>query len=243
MIPLKDDIPSSTYPIVNVSLIVINIIAFIFELMLGSHLDEFIKNFGVIPVKYFYEGFRLEDGAVVYFSLGERIIPLFSSMFLHGGWLHLGSNMLYLWIFGDNVEDRLGHFRYFVFYILCGLAASAAHIITNSESTIPTIGASGAIAGILGAYVILYPSAKVVVLIPIIIFMDVIQLPAFLVLGFWFITQLFQGTLALGAESTATGGVAWWAHIGGFVFGLFVVHIFKKKKRIPSGRDLWWVKS
>ncbi len=240
MIPLKDDIPSRSYPIVNVTLIIINIVAFLFELSLGDKLELFLRTYGVIPFKYFYSGIRLEDGSVILFSLEEKIIPLFTSMFLHGGWLHLISNMLYLWIFGDNVEDRMGHFRYIFFYVLCGLAAAAAHIITNPESEIPTIGASGAIAGVLGGYMLLYPYARVVVVIPIFFFWDIIKLPALIVLGFWFVTQIFQGTLALAVESSATGGVAWWAHIGGFVFGMLTIHLFKKKSRKPTYRDLWW---
>lgn len=240
MIPLKDDIPSRSYPIVNVTLIIINLVAFLFELSLGDKLELFLRTYGVIPIKYFYSGIRFEDGSVILFSLEEKIIPLFTSMFLHGGWLHLISNMLYLWIFGDNVEDRMGHLRYIAFYLLCGLAAAGAHIITNPESEIPTIGASGAIAGVLGGYMLLYPYARVVVVIPIFFFWDIIKLPALIVLGFWFITQIFQGTLALAVESSATGGVAWWAHIGGFVFGMFAVHIFKKKSRKPTYRDIWW---
>lgn len=240
MIPLKDDIPSRNYPIVTVSLIVVNVIVFFYELFLGEQLEPFIRTFGVIPIKYFYSGIRLEDGSVILFSLEEKIIPLFTSMFLHGGWLHLISNMLYLWIFGDNVEDRMGHFRFILFYILCGLAAAGAHIITNPESDIPTIGASGAIAGVLGGYLFLYPYARVIVIIPILFFWDIIKLPALLVLGLWFVTQLFQGTLALTVETSATGGVAWWAHIGGFVFGMIIVHLFKKKSRKPTYRDIWW---
>ncbi len=240
MIPIKDDIPSRTYPIINTTLIVVNVIAFFFELSLGDKLELFLRTYGVIPIKYFYSGIRLDDGSILFFSLEEKIIPLFTSMFLHGGWLHLISNMLYLWIFGDNVEDRMGHGRYIFFYILCGLAAAGTHIITNPESEIPTIGASGAIAGILGAYMILYPNARVVVVIPILFFWDVMKLPALFVLSFWFVTQLFQGTLALAVETTATGGVAWWAHIGGFVFGMIAVNIFKSKSRKPTYRDLWW---
>ncbi|MEG8948004.1 rhomboid family intramembrane serine protease [Rosettibacter firmus] len=241
MIPLKDDIPSKTFPIINITLIITNVVMFLFELMLGSDLQLFIEQYGVIPVRYFYQGMQLETGEIIYFSDFSRIFPLFTSMFLHGGWVHLFGNMLYLWIFGDNVEDRMGHFRYLIFYILCGLAASFSHIIMNPESSIPTIGASGAIAGVLGAYMFLYPDAKVVVLLPIFIFFDIIQLPALFVLGLWFVMQLFQGTLALSVESSATGGVAWWAHIGGFVFGAVTVHIFKKKSRKPMYRDEWWL--
>lgn len=205
MIPIKDDIPSRSYPIVNVTLIVINVIVFFFELSLGDNLEPFIRKYAVIPIKYFYSGIRLEDGSVILFSLEERIIPLFTSMFLHGGWLHLIGNMLYLWIFGDNVEDRMGHFRYILFYLLCGLAAAGAHIFTNPESNIPTVGASGAISGVLGAYLMLYPMARIIVIIPILFFWDVIKLPALIVLSFWFVTQIFQGTLALAIETSATG--------------------------------------
>ena len=172
--------------------------------------------------------------------LGADFYSIVISMFLHGGWLHLIGNMLYLWIFGDNVEDRMGHVRYFFFYLLCGLAAAGVHIVTNHESPVPTIGASGAIAGILGAYALLYPRARVVVLIPIIFIIDVIRLPALVVLGFWFVMQLFQGTLALSAESSATGGVAWWAHIGGFIFGLIAINLFKRRDRNPESREDWW---
>jgi membrane associated rhomboid family serine protease len=240
MIPLKDDVPSRTFPIVNITFIVLNVIAFIIELSMGKRLDAFIQMYGVVPVKYFYEGFDFGGGNVHYFTTAERIVPLFTSMFLHGGWLHLIGNMLYLWIFGDNVEDRMGHLRYVFFYILCGLAASAAHILTNQRSPVPTVGASGAIAGVLGAYLMLYPRARVIVLIPIFVFMEVVQLPAVFVLGFWFVMQLFQGTLSLAAASTATGGVAWWAHIGGFVFGMLMIQIFKKRERYLVERDLWW---
>lgn len=240
MIPIKDDIPSKSYPIVNTTLIVLNVTAFFFELLLGDQLEFFIHQFGVIPFKYFYSEAITIDGSVVQFSMSERIIPLFTSMFLHGGWMHLIGNMLYLFIFGDNVEDRMGHFRYIVFYILCGLAGSFAHIITNPESTIPTIGASGAISGVLGAYLLLYPTARIIVIIPILFFWDIIKLPALIVLGFWFVTQLFQGTLALAVETTASGGVAWWAHIGGFAFGMIAINIFKKKSRKPTYREIWW---
>jgi len=239
MIPIKDDIPSQSYPIVNVTLIIINIIAFIYELSLGEELQNLFNEYGIIPLKYFYEGIENVDGTVIYFSTYERIIPIFTSMFLHGGWLHLISNMLYLWIFGDNVEDRMGHFRYLVFYILCGVAAAFAHIITNQNSEIPTIGASGAIAGVLGGYLILYPFARIIVIFPIFFFLQLLKLPALLVLGFWFITQIFQGTLSLNVESSASGGVAWWAHIGGFIFGLIAINFFQKQSRKPTSRDLW----
>jgi len=216
------------------------VVVFLFEVGLGQRLEGFLETFGVIPARYFYQGFII-DGEVVPIKMSERIIPLFSSMFLHGGWIHLLGNMLYLWIFGDNVEDRVGHFRYVVFYLLCGLSASGAHILANPESTVPSIGASGAIAGVLGAYVMLYPHARVAVLFPIIIFFQVIQLPAVVVLGLWFFEQFLNGTLALTANTAATGGVAWWAHIGGFLTGMIFVHLFKRRRYRPVGRDMWWV--
>ena len=149
-------------------------------------------------------------------------------MFLHGGWLHLGGNMLYLWIFGDNVEDKLGHIRYLAFYIVCGLAASILHVFVDSTSIVPTVGASGAIAGVLGAYLLLFPRARVVTLIPIFVFIQVAELPALLVLGFWFVMQFFNGLMSLGYQTAGMGGVAWWAHIGGFVAGLALVIPLRK---------------
>jgi membrane associated rhomboid family serine protease len=161
-------------------------------------------------------------------------------MFLHGGWAHIIGNMLYLWIFGDNVEDRMGHWRYLVFYLVCGWTASYAHIWSDPTSRIPSIGASGAIAGVLGAYITLYPHARVVALIPLGIFMHTVQIPALFFLGFWFLQQFLVGSLALTQETAQTGGVAWWAHIGGFVAGLVLVWVFQSRKRRPAQRDAWW---
>jgi membrane associated rhomboid family serine protease len=237
MIPLKDDVPSRSLPVVNTVIIVLNVLAFLYQFSLGGAVDAFVQRFGVIPIRYFYEGMQSPDGTVAYFTLAERIYPLFTSMFLHGGWLHLIGNMLYLWIFGDNVEDRMGHGRYAFFYILCGLIAAGVHVATNQDSPVPTVGASGAIAGVLGAYMLLYPRARVLVVIPIFVFAEMVRLPALLVLGFWFVMQLFQGTLSLAASSTATGGVAWWAHIGGFVAGMLLLLLFKKRQYIPPEHD------
>ena len=229
MIPLKDDIPSNTFPIVNVTIIVINVAVFLYQFFLGPEVEPFIERFGVIPADYFQSA-----------SSGGGVLRLFTSMFLHGGFMHVGGNMLYLWIFGDNVEDRMGHGRYIVFYLLCGLAAGVTHILTNQESNVPTIGASGAVAGVLGAYTLLYPRARVLVLIPIFYFMEFIRLPALAVLGIWFVMQLFQGTLALSANSTATGGVAWWAHVGGFLFGISTIYLFAKKRTSVAIREADW---
>ncbi|HWP82066.1 MAG TPA: rhomboid family intramembrane serine protease [Bacteroidota bacterium] len=221
MIPLKDKNPTHRTPIVNIAIIVANVAAFVYEVSLGPQLESFFFQYGVVPRVFLdsLDSFEIVPGS---------IIPLFTSMFLHGGWLHLGGNMLYLWIFGDNVEDKLGHGRYFLFYICCGIAASLLHIILDPTSTIPTVGASGAISGILGGYLLMFPGARVVTVIPIFMFMQVAELPALLVLGFWFIIQFFNGLLSLGYHTAGMGGVAWWAHIGGFIAGLILTVPFRK---------------
>ncbi|MCS6886216.1 MAG: rhomboid family intramembrane serine protease [Acidobacteriota bacterium] len=239
MIPIKDSIPSRTYPIVNVCLIAINIVAFIFELSLGDRLDEFFRSFAVVPAKYYWAVMKGHPEWILYEP--ELWLPLFTSMFLHGGWLHLIGNMVYLWIFGDNVEDRMGHFRYVLFYLLCGLVASAAHILSEPTSSIPSLGASGAIAGVLGAYILLYPRSRVLVMIPIFVFLEFIEVPAFIFLGIWFLQQFVLGTLSL-AETAQTGGVAWWAHIGGFVAGLATVYLFAKRDYREPEYDIFWDK-
>ncbi len=241
MIPLRDDIPSRTYPVVNVSLIVINALAFFYELTLGPRqLELFFREYAVIPVRYFAGGYVDIFGVVHSYGITDLVIPIFTAMFLHGGWTHIGGNMLYLWIFGDNVEDRMGHGRYLVFYLLCGVAATVAHIITNPHSTVPSLGASGAIAGVLGAYFLLYPHARVITLIPIFFFIEFVPIPAVILLGWWFIQQFLYGTMSLAVASAQTGGVAWWAHIGGFVTGMILVHVFKRKEYGPARRDIWW---
>ncbi len=223
MIPIRDTVPSRTFPIVTIGLIVINSLVFLYEVSLGRGLSEFVMNFGLVPVKFFHNS---EMG----FQPVSRFLPFFTSMFLHGGWLHVIGNMWFLWIFGDNVEDRMGHIRYFFFYLLCGLAAGAVHLFTNSSSGIPTVGASGAIAGVMGAYLILYPRARVWTLIPIFIFIQFVEIPAFIFLGYWILIQFLIGSFSL-ASGPARGGVAWWAHIGGFAAGAIMVFIFKKRKR------------
>jgi membrane associated rhomboid family serine protease len=163
--------------------------------------------------------------------LSTVAIPFFTSMFLHGGWLHLIGNMWYLWIFGDNIEDRLGHFTYLIFYMLCGLGAGIVHTILNYNVTVPSIGASGAIAGVLGAYVVSYPNARVSTLVPIFIFIQIIEIPAVIVLGFWFVLQFFYGAASLASATANTGGVAWWAHVGGFLIGMILVGLCPRKDR------------
>lgn len=211
MIPLRDNIPSTTLPFVTYGLIGANVLAFLFELSLGPNLERFMYIFGVVPANV--TTIISEAPQLIHYA----VFPFFTSIFLHGGWMHLLGNMLYLYIFGDNVESALGHLRYLVFYLSCGVAASVVHIMFNSGSDMPTVGASGAIAGILGAYFLLFPKAKVITLVPIFFFITIIKVPALLFLGLWFLIQFLSGSMALGGGAAA--GVAWWAHIGGFAVG------------------------
>ncbi len=223
MIPLKDTIPSYTFPYVTVLIILMNSGVFILQILLGGGAEELIRLFGVIPAKYFWLADQRPD------LLFDRFFPLASSMFLHGGWLHFLGNMWYLWIFGDNVEDELGHFRFILFYLLSGLLAGLAHVYLHPDSMIPTIGASGAIAGVMGAYIWMFPKSRVITIVPMILLFPIIEVPAVFFLGFWFFLQVFQGTLALASDPN-TGGVAWWAHLGGFMAGALLGFIFRKRK-------------
>lgn len=221
MIPLRDNIPARRFPVVNTLLIGANVLAFLLESALSPReLEGFIATWGMVPGR-FWE------------SVGVfGVLPAFVSMFLHAGWWHLISNMLALYIFGDNVEDRLGRLRYLLFYLASGVAASAAHLVAYTNSYIPTVGASGAIAGVLGAYLVLYPRARVISLVPILFFIRIIEVPVIVYLGFWFVSQLFNGLFALTAMDVLQGGgVAWWAHIGGFVFGLAVIRLICPPER------------
>jgi membrane associated rhomboid family serine protease len=212
MIPIRDSIPSRRFPIVNIILIVANVVVFLIEtLMPPARLQQFIMSYGLTPAFFWQAGWL------------ERMVPLFTSMFLHAGWWHLISNMLALYIFGDNIEDRFGHLGHLGFYVGSGVVAGLAQLVVSSRSLSPMVGASGAIAGVLGAYLILYPKARVVTLIPIFYFMRLVQVPAIVYLGFWFVSQLFNGLFSLQVMDAArAGGVAWWAHIGGFAFGAAV---------------------
>ncbi|SFM63373.1 rhomboid family intramembrane serine protease [Thermodesulforhabdus norvegica] len=223
MIPLRDANPSYRTPVVNYLIIASCIVVFLYELTLGPYVGEFFLLYGLVPARYF----RLD--VAVHFSLIEQIIPFFSSMFLHGGWLHLIGNMWTLYIFGDNVESALGHLRYFLFYLLSGLIAALIHLITNPLSPVPTVGASGAISGVMGAYMILYPRARVLTLVPIFIFIQIVEIPAFVFLGLWFILQFYSGTLSLLAGAQV-GGIAWWAHIGGFIGGIVLLRFFRVRR-------------
>ena len=224
MIPLKDRNPSETAPVVTVALIAANTAAFLYELTLPASVENaFLASYALVPQQVTH----LLAGPHV--SLQAAGMPFLTSMFLHGGWLHLIGNMWFLWIFGDNVEDRLGHISYLFFYLFCGFGAGLAHVMMNLGSATPTVGASGAISGILGAYIVLYPRAKVLTLIPLIVFWFTVDLPAFVILGYWFVIQFFSGISSVGTR--AGGGVAYWAHIGGFALGMLMVKIWPERPR------------
>jgi membrane associated rhomboid family serine protease len=226
MIPLKDNVPRETFPFTIFLLIFANVIVFLYEISLGKSLGGFIYNYGIIPKTFLSP----RTGGISQFS------TLITSMFLHGGWLHLLGNMWFLWVFGDNIEDRMGHSRFPIFYLLCGIAGGLAHIYINPGASIPSIGASGAISGVLGAYFILYPFSRVNTLVPVFFFFYFIKLPAFFFLGLWFLIQFFSGAATILVAETATHqGVAWWAHIGGFAAGVVLLPFFligrKKNKK------------
>lgn len=216
MIPLRDANPTRRFPVVTVGLIVINVLAFFYELLLEGQgqLNEFIFMWGVIP------GELTTD-------FGDEAATLVSSMFLHGGWAHLLGNMLYLWIFGDNVEDLLGPVRYIIFYFVAGFLATAAQVAIAPGSGVPNIGASGAIAGVMGGYILEFPRARITTGIFLIYFLRVAQIPAVFVLGFWFVLQTFNGVAGLTTMSAEAGGVAFFAHIGGFIAGLLLMRPFQ----------------
>ena len=218
---MRDKNPTKLVPYVNIGIIVVNVVIFGYEISQGSELEGLIRRFAVVPTEL--------AASVASHSLS--VAPwknLFTSMFLHAGWLHLGGNMLYLWVFGDNIEDKLGHARYLFFYLVCGILSAVLYVYVDPQSTIPTIGASGAISGILGAYMLLFPKARVLTLIPIFVFLQFVELPAIIVLGLWFALQFFSGLASLGYQASESGGIAWWAHIGGFVSGLILILPMRK---------------
>jgi membrane associated rhomboid family serine protease len=229
MIPFRDNIPSRSFPFVTIALIVFNCAVFFQEWMLGRHLQSFIHIYGLIPLRIAESVSSLDP------TLLPSLLTLFTAMFLHGGWMHLIGNMWYLWIFGDNVEDFLGHFTFLFFYLACGLIGNLAHVFFNWSSTVPSIGASGAIAGVLGAYLLLYPGARVLTLIPLFIIWPIIEIPAFIILGFWFVEQSFLGFSSLALAPQNQGGVAWFAHIGGFIAGMILITLSKRALRRRSG--------
>ena len=210
MFPLRDTQPSYSKPVVTVLLIVINVLVFLFEISLDPYTrNEFIATYGLVPDQFTF-------------------LTVLTSMFLHGGWFHILSNMWVLYIFGDNIEDRMGGGRYLVFYLLSGVAAALLESFVLRGSSVPMIGASGAIAGVLGAYLILYPRARIASLVPILFIFTIIEIPALLFLLFWFVSQLFSGWLTL--QGSNGSGIAWWAHVGGFVFGMTAVNLFTQRR-------------
>ena len=215
MIPIRDTTLTRSTPVVNYAIIGLNVLLFLVEMGQGGDLDRFIYIYGLVPARYTVP--QLSD----YFTIGQQLFSLVSFMFLHGGFWHLLGNMWFLYIFGDNVEDHLGPLRYLLFYLLCGLASGVSHLLLNAHSNVPTIGASGAIAGVMGAYFLLHPTAKVLTLIPIIFIPLFVEIPAFFFLGFWFLLQFLN---AAGSASTGSG-IAWWAHIGGFIFGMIFIKL------------------
>jgi len=209
VIPLRDTIPSTRVPVVTYAIIVANVVVFLYELSLGHGLNHFLDTYGLVPAHF-------------------HVSNLVTSMFLHGGWGHIIFNMLFLYIFGDNVEDRLGHARYAAFYLLCGMAAGAAQALVNPGSRIAMVGASGAIAGVLGAYLLFFPGARIVTLVPIFFFLQVVEIPAVLFLFGWFILQILSGMATIGAADTA--GVAFFAHVGGFIAGMVLGPVLRERR-------------
>lgn len=215
MIPVTDTVRAKTFPYVNISIIVACTLVFVYELTLSARdLDIFFADYAVVPAQL-YDWWKSPSG------LSEPV-TVFTSAFLHGGWLHLGGNMLFLWVFGDNVEDALGHVRYALFYLFAAAVASATQVAFDTNSLVPVVGASGAIAGVLAGYLVLYPSARVGIVIPLLFFLGALPIPAWVLIAFWFGMQLFTGVASIG-DTSASEGIAVWAHVGGFVAGLVVM--------------------
>jgi membrane associated rhomboid family serine protease len=220
VIPIRDTIPSRTVPVVTWTLIAINVVVFLYELHLGPDIEHFFYLFGLVPARYAHPEWARRMGFPI-----DDYLPFLTCMFLHGGWAHIIGNMWTLWIFGDNVEDRMGHARFFFFYLLMGICAGLTHWFTNLDSTMPTVGASGAIAGVLGAYFVLFPTSRIIVLLPIFFFPFFFELPAVVYLFVWFFGQIVSGTFATFSGANV-GGIAWWAHAGGFVCGAVFHRLF-----------------
>jgi membrane associated rhomboid family serine protease len=220
-IPLKDLNPSRTYPFVNITLILANIAVFLYSLGLEATLPP--RAFEALLLSYSTVPARIPAFLAGHGSFEVSFVPLFTSMFLHAGFLHLAGNMLFLWIFGDNVEDFFGHIPYLFFYVVCGIGSGLLHVLFNLHSTIPAVGASGAISGVMGAYILLYPRARILTLV----FIFPLPVPAVIFLGLWYVMQFLSGIDALGRG--ASGGVAWWAHIGGFLLGMFLTTLVRRR--------------
>jgi rhomboid family protein len=223
MFPLRDTQRSYTRPVVTIALIVINLLIFFFEFSLGPrYRDAFIATYGMVPDEFSFQS-------------------LLTSMFLHGGWMHVLGNMWFLWIFGDNVEDILGHGKFILFYLVCGMAAGLAQVLVDPTSRVPTVGASGAIAGVLGAYMVKFPHSRILSLVTIIVFFTTIEVPAWLMLIYWFFIQFFYGIGSIGYSHVSRGGgVAYMAHVGGFVTGALLILLLVPRQPRPEARNLYW---
>jgi membrane associated rhomboid family serine protease len=239
MIPIKDyPGPRRSMPWITWGLILINIDVFLYKVSLGSATEQFVFAYSVVPVALVHgvpQTDLVRDSAQLLFHTPNPVyLTLLTSMFMHAGWLHIGGNMLFLYIFGDNVEDRMGHLGYLLFYLICGIAASIAQILVNPTSQVPSLGASGAIAGVLASYLLLFPWARVKTVIFIFIFFTIVTLPSFVLIGLWFVLQFFNGVAALATVQQDMGGVAYFAHVGGFVTGLVLTLIFRPFMRPPA---------
>jgi membrane associated rhomboid family serine protease len=227
MIPLRVDIFRARVAIVNALIILVNVLAFLNELTLSPKMGRaLVYTFGLTPAR---EQLLFSPHGI---TLGQAIVPMFTSMFLHGGWMHLLGTMLFLWVFGGAVEETLGHFQYLIFYLICGVGSALVHTVFNLGSKVPTVGASGAISGVMGAFIVLFPSARVTTLIPALLLFFTVRIPAYLMLGYWFFIQFFSGVASLGM--TDQGGVAWWAHVGGFLLGAMLVVGVRARMRRPA---------
>ncbi len=229
MIPIRDTISRQHFPFAVWALIAVNVYAFIRELALPvDSTEQFIYLFGLVPARFTHPDWAASVG------FPHTYLPFLTTMFLHGGWLHIIGNMWVLWIFGDNVEDRMGPVRFLMFYLLCGLAAGVVHVLTNPGSRVPAVGASGAIAGVMAAYLVLFPRARIIAMFPILFYPVFFQVPAFIYLGFWILTQFFSGTLAI-ATHREVSGIAWWAHVGGFGAGILTFALFlRPREKAPA---------
>jgi rhomboid family protein len=225
MIPLKNLSPRLTFPAMTVALIIANVLVFVYQVSLPDRAAEaFIQIYGMVPSRV-----ALALAGQHHVTLEQAFLPLFTSMFLHGGILHILGNMWFLWIFGGQVEDRLGHFTYLIFYLICGLGSGIAQLAFSWGSKTPAIGASGAIAGVLGAYIVFFPSSRILTLVPLFIIWFTAQIPALVFIGLWFVVQFLSGINSVGAASM--GGVAWWAHVGGFLLGVLIAQYYRTKPR------------
>ena len=228
MFPIRDTIPHRHFPFATWGLIAINALVFFRELAIPqAATNKLVYLFGLVPARFT----NPEWAATVGYPI-HTYWPFVTTMFLHGGWLHVIGNMWVLAIFGDNVEDRMGPVRFTLFYLLCGITAGVVHVLTNPESTVPAVGASGAIAGVMAAYFVLYPRARIVAMFPIIFYPIFFEVPAWVYLGFWFLIQVLSGTMAIASERQV-GGIAWWAHIGGFAAGILFLALFLRRERPP----------